>query len=57
MLIPDPSRGQGFWLLTTSRSRTDGLTGLTGLFIRHRARSEIVEGTLKVLQSTKEKVE
>ena len=56
-LIPDPARGPGFWLLTTSRSRTDGLTGLTGLFIRHRARSEIVEGTLKVLESTKEKVE
>jgi len=56
-LVPDPSRGPGFWLLTTSRSRTDGLTGLTGLFIRHRARSEIVEGTLKVFQSTKEKVE
>jgi len=57
VLIPDPARGPGFWLLTTSRSRTDGLTGLTGLFIRHRARSEIVEGTLKVLESTKEKVE
>ena len=57
VLIPDPARGSGFWLLTTSRSRTDGLTGLTGLFIRHRARSEIVEGTLKVLESTKEKVE
>lgn len=56
-LVPDPARGPGFWLLTTSRSRTDGLTGLTGLFIRHRARSEIVEGTLKVFQSTKEKVE
>jgi hypothetical protein len=56
-LVPDPARGPGFWLLTTSRSRTDGLTGLTGLFIRHRARGEIVEGTLKVLQSTKEKVE
>jgi len=56
-LIPDPARGSGFWLLTTSRSRTDGLSGLTGLFIRHRVRSEVVEGTLNVLRSTKEKLE
>jgi hypothetical protein len=56
-LIPDPARGSGFWLVTTSRSRNDGLTGLTGLFIRRRVRSEVVEGTLNVLRSTKEKLE
>jgi hypothetical protein len=56
-LIPDPSRGDGFWLLTTSRSRTDGLSGLTGLFIRRRVRSEVVDGTLKVLRSTQEKMD
>lgn len=56
-LVRDPARGSGFWLLTTSRSRTDGLSGLTGLFIRHRVRSEVVDGTLKVLTSTKEKLE
>jgi hypothetical protein len=56
-LVPDPARGNGFWLVTTSRSRTDGLSGLTGLFIRHRVRSEVVEGTLNVLSSTKEKLE
>ena len=56
-LVPDPSRGSGFWFLTTSRSRTDGLSGLTGLFIRRRVRSEVVDGTLKVLTSTKEKLE
>ena len=56
-LVRDPSRGSGFWLLTTSRSRTDGLSGLTGLFIRHRVRSEVVDGTLKVLTSTQEKLE
>jgi hypothetical protein len=46
-LIPDPARGAGFWLLTTSRSRTDGLSGLTGLFIRRRVRSEVVDGRSK----------
>jgi hypothetical protein len=56
-LVPDPARGPGFWLLTTSRSRTDGLSGLTGLFIRRRVRNEVVDGTLKVLGSTKEKLE
>jgi len=56
-MVLDPSRGNGFWLMTTSRSRTDGLSGLTGLFIRRRVRSEVVDGTLKVLTSTKEKLE
>jgi hypothetical protein len=56
-LVPDPARGQGFWLLTTSRSRTDGLSGLTGLFIRRRVRSEVIDGTIKVLQSTQEKMD
>jgi hypothetical protein len=55
--VPDPARGNGFWLVATSRSRNDGLSGLTGLFIRHRVRSEVVEGTLNVLRSTKEKLE
>jgi hypothetical protein len=56
-LVPDPSRGNGFWLLTTSRSRTDGLSGLTGLFIRRRVRSEVVNGTLNVLRSTQQKMD
>jgi hypothetical protein len=55
-LIPDPARGPGFWLVTTSRSRTDGLSGLTGLFIRRRVRNEVVEGILKVLESTRQKM-
>lgn len=56
-LIPDPSRGTGFWLVTVNRSRTDGLTGFTGLFVRRRARSAVQEGTLSVLQSTKRRLE
>jgi hypothetical protein len=56
-LFPDPSRGQGFWLVTINRSRSDGLTGFTGFFVRRRARSEIQAGTLDMLQGTKEQLE
>ena len=56
-LVPDPSRGRGFWLVTINRSRTDGLSGFTGFFIRRRARSEIQAGTLAVLEGTKEMLE
>jgi hypothetical protein len=56
-LFPDPARGPGFWLVTINRSRTDGLTGFTGFFVRRRARSEIQAGTLGVLESTKEQLE
>lgn len=56
-LIPDPARGRGFWFASVSRSRSDGLTGFTGLFARNRVRSSARDGVLKVLRATKRKVE
>lgn len=56
-LFPDPARGSGFWLATINRSRSDGLTGFTGFFIRRRARSEILTGTRAVLEGTKQLLE
>jgi hypothetical protein len=56
-LMPDPSRGQGFWLVTINRSRSDGLSGFTGFFVRRRARSEIQAGTRAVLEGTKQLLE
>jgi hypothetical protein len=40
VLLPDPPRGPGFWLVTVSRSRSDGLSGFVGRVIRGRVRSE-----------------
>ena len=56
-LVPDPSRGQGFWLVTINRSRSDGLSGFTGFFVRRRARGEIQAGTRGVLEGTKQLLE
>ena len=56
-LVPDPSRGPGFWFVTVSRSRSDGLSGLTGLFVRSRCRSELQNGALAALRSTKQRLE
>jgi hypothetical protein len=52
-LIPDPARGRGFWLITVSRSRSDGLSGFTGSVIRGRVGNEAQEGALAALRSTK----
>ena len=57
VLLPDPSRRQGFWFVTVSRSRSDGLTGLKGLFIRPRVRSDVLIGTLTALKLTKQMLE
>lgn len=56
-LLPDPSRGAGFWFVTANRSRTDGLSGLTGLFVRRRVRSGVQEGAMTVLRATKKALE
>jgi hypothetical protein len=56
-LIPDPARGKGFWFASVSRSRSDGLTGFTGLFARNRVRSSAKDGLLKVLRATKRRLE
>lgn len=56
-LLPDPSRGPGFWFVTVSRSRSDGLSGFTGFFVRRRVRSEVQKGALAGLQATKKILE
>lgn len=57
MLMPDPARGRGFWFVSVVSSRTDGMTGFTGLFVRRKVRSEAREGTTTMLVNTKKKVE
>jgi hypothetical protein len=57
VLLPDPARGPGFWLVTINRSRSDGLSGFTGRVIRSRVRSEVEEGTRSSLAATKAKLE
>jgi len=39
VLLPDPSRGRGFWFVMVNRGRSDGLSGFTGSVIRSRVRS------------------
>lgn len=56
-LVPDPTRGPGFWFVTVSRSRTDGLSGFTGRIIRSRVRSGVENGALAGLKLTKQKLE
>jgi hypothetical protein len=56
-LLPDPSRGPGFWFVTVNRSRSDGLSGFTGTFVRRRVRSEVEDGALAGLRSTKQRLE
>jgi len=57
VLLPDPARGSGFWLVTVNRSRSDGLSGFTGRVIRRRVRSEVEDGTRSALTATKTKLE
>jgi hypothetical protein len=56
-LVPDPSRGPGFWLFTISRSRSDGLSGFLGRFIRSRVWAEAQKGVLATLRATRSKLE
>ena len=56
-LVPDPSRGQGFWFFTVSRSRSDGLSGFVGRLVRGRVRNGARDGALAALAATKSKLE
>jgi hypothetical protein len=56
-LVPDPARGTGFWLVTVNRSRSDGLSGFTGLAIRGRVRDEARRGLEAGLVATKRRLE
>jgi hypothetical protein len=57
VLLPDPARGPGFWLVTITRSRSDGLSGFAGRAIQSRVRSEVVDGTRASLTATKTRLE
>lgn len=57
VLVPDPARGAGFWFVTVSRSRVDGLSGFIGRLLRGKVRSEIQEGSLAGLRATKRRLE
>jgi hypothetical protein len=57
ILLPDPARGAGFWLVTVNRSRSDGLSGFTGRVIRGRVRSEAENGVRAALTATKAMLE
>jgi hypothetical protein len=57
VLMPDPSRGPGFWFVTVSRSRSDGLSGFTGAIIRRRVESETESGAMAGLLATKQALE
>ena len=52
-LIPDPSRGDGFWLLTVNRSRADGLDG-AGV-IRRRVQRQVEESMTAGLNAIKQR--
>jgi hypothetical protein len=57
VLVPDPARGAGFWFVTVNCTRSDGLTGLIGFFIRGHVRSGVQKGALAVLAATKRRLE
>ena len=56
-LIPDESRGPGFWLVTLKRMRADGMNGATGQMVRGRIEKEAVSGLTQALRATKVKLE
>jgi hypothetical protein len=57
ILLPDPARGRGFWLLAEYRMRPDGLSGMSGRMIRGRVHGDTERGTVALLQSTKTRLE
>ena len=56
-LVRDPARGEGFWFITESRSRSDGLSGFVGRVIRGKVRGEAEKGTAAQLRVTKTRLE
>jgi hypothetical protein len=57
VLLRDPPRGPGFWLITVNRCRADGLSGFTGRVVRSRVRSEVTDGARAALTATKTRLE
>ncbi len=56
-LVPDASRGAGFWFVNVNRSRSDGLTGFVGRIIRGKVREGARKGIESALTATKRKLE
>jgi hypothetical protein len=57
VLVPDPSRGEGFWFASVNRSRSDGLSGFVGSLIRGKVRGEAEKGMQSALSITKTMIE
>jgi hypothetical protein len=57
VLVPDSSRGPGFWFVNVNRSRCDGLNGFFGGAIRNHIRNEAQKMLLTSLSATKDKIE
>lgn len=56
-LIPDRSRGNGFWLVTVNRSRPDGLDGAGSAIIRRRVRGKVKDAAEAGLLRAKQRFE
>ena len=57
VLFRDAARGPGFWFVTVNRSRSDGLSGFRGMFVRRLVRGEVQDGASAGLQWTKRRLE
>ena len=57
VLVPDPSRGRGFWFVNVTRCRSDGLSGFVGRLIRGKVQDEAQKGLEAALTATKAKLE
>jgi hypothetical protein len=57
VLVPDPTRGEGFWFANVNRSRSDGLDGFVGSLIRGKVRGETEKGMHAALVITKNRME
>jgi hypothetical protein len=56
-LVPDASRGTGFWFVNVNRSRSDGLAGFVGRIIRGKVREGARNGLESALTAAKKKLE
>lgn len=56
-LVPDASRGPGFWFVKITRSRSDGLDGFTGSIVRGKVQNEARKSIEATLQLTKARLE
>jgi hypothetical protein len=56
-LVPDRSRGTGFWFVNVNRSRSDGLSGFVGRIIRGKVREGARKGLESGLTAAKKKLE